>query len=103
MYAEVYGGLGFRSLHDFNISLLGKQAWRLILQPHSLVSQLYKARYYPSSSFLSAKIGGSPSYIWRSILAAQDLIRMGISVRVGSGETVRVIGDPWLPSADPYV
>ncbi|XP_062089022.1 uncharacterized protein LOC133795584 [Humulus lupulus] len=97
------GGLGFRSLYDFNLALLGKQGWRLLQQPQTLVSRLYKARYYPHTSFLSATIGGSPSYIWRSILASQELIRQGAAVRIGDGQSINVLEVPWLPSPDPYV
>lgn len=62
------GGMGFRSIRDFNIALLGKQAWRLMVHPEKLVSRIFKARYYPSDSFLTAKLGSNPSYIWRSVL-----------------------------------
>lgn len=34
------GGLGFRDLHGFNLSLLGKQCWNLINNPNALVSRL---------------------------------------------------------------
>lgn len=40
------GGLGFRSLYDFNIALVGKQCWKFIKEPQSLVARLYKARYF---------------------------------------------------------
>lgn len=71
------GGLGFRCLHEFNIAPLGKQAWKLLLNPNSMVSMVLKARYYPNSSYLEATLGNNPSYIWRCLLAAQDLIRKG--------------------------
>lgn len=48
------GGLGFRKLQEFNIALLCKQGWRLVVKPHSLVGRIYKARYYPDGTFLSA-------------------------------------------------
>lgn len=68
------GGMGFRKLHDFNLALLGKQAWRLITQEQSLVSKIFKARYYPNGNFLTAKVGANPSFVWRSILATQELL-----------------------------
>lgn len=39
------GGMGFRSLRDFNLCLLGKQGWRLQSQPETLVSRIFRARY----------------------------------------------------------
>ncbi|XP_074336657.1 uncharacterized protein LOC141673820 [Apium graveolens] len=33
------------------------------------------AKYYHKVDFLNAEIGGSPSYIWRSILAAKDVLK----------------------------
>ncbi|KAA3462157.1 reverse transcriptase [Gossypium australe] len=49
------GRLGFRSLDQFNIALLAKQA------------QVLKAKYYPHSDFLQAQLGNLPSLTWRSI------------------------------------
>lgn len=54
---KAVGGLGFRHLHDINLTLLGKQGWRLLTQTESLVAKVYKARYYPQGNFLSAKLG----------------------------------------------
>lgn len=98
------GGMGFRSVRDFNIALLGKQAWRLLVHPNNLVSRIFKARYYPSGSFLTAQIGSNPSYIWRSVFVAQNLIKQGISCRVGDGQSLFIKDVPWLPDvADPFV
>lgn len=91
------GGLGFRKLYDFNISLLGKQAWKLVMNQDSLISELFKVRYYPDGSFLSAKVGANPSYVWRSTTATQDLLKSGIARRVGNGANMDVRHDLWLP------
>lgn len=96
--------MGFRKLQDFNVALLGKQGWRLTTQQDSLVSKIYKAPYYPSGTFLTAKVGNNPSYIWRSIMEAQVLLKQGVVRRVGSGINVDILLDPWLPHVeDPYV
>lgn len=55
-------------------------------------------------TFLSAKLGSNPSYIWRSVFESQTLIKQGIGCRVGNGQTISIIEDPWLPmESDTYV
>ena len=34
-------GLGFKDLEDFNVAFLGKQLWRLITHPNSLLSRVF--------------------------------------------------------------
>ncbi|XP_074348254.1 uncharacterized protein LOC141687015 [Apium graveolens] len=97
------GGLGFRKLREFNLALLGKQGWRLMVNPNSLVSKVYKARYYPESAMLTAKLEGIPSYIWRSIMEARVLLKQGVVRRVGKDTAISIVKDPWLPDKDPYI
>ena len=84
------GGLGFRSLRDFNLSLLAKHARRLITDESSLLARVLKARYYPSSSFFSAGLGANPSYTWRSILTSKEIVQCGCIWKIGSGSAVSV-------------
>lgn len=67
--------MGFKNIPDFNVAMVGKQSWMLIVHHESLVAIVYKARFYPSGSFFSAKLGGNPSYMWRSVLAAQEMLK----------------------------
>ncbi|CAH9127293.1 unnamed protein product [Cuscuta epithymum] len=91
------GGLGFRKLREFNIAMLAKQGWRLLSNPESLMARVLKARYFPNSEFLKAKLGNNPSYIWRSIFETQGVLKENIRRRVGNGREVQVWADAWLP------
>lgn len=91
------GGLGFRDIKDFNVALLAKQVWRLHLHPHTLLAKCLKANYYPDKDVLKASVGYNPSYSWRSIQSAINIINKGSCWRVGNGESTMIWEDSWLP------
>ncbi|KAH9728256.1 putative reverse transcriptase/RNA-dependent DNA polymerase [Citrus sinensis] len=80
--------------------MLGRQGWRLLTNPDSLVACLFKARYYLKTGFLEASLGSNPSYVWRSILAAQKAISQGSRIRIGGGREIAISQAPWLPDQD---
>ena len=63
----------------------------------SLLAQVLKAGYYPSSDFMQASLGYNPSYTWRSIHAARQVLHKGLCWRIGNGRSVRIWKDGWLP------
>ncbi|XP_024008064.1 uncharacterized protein LOC112084035 [Eutrema salsugineum] len=93
------GGLGFRDLNDFNLALLAKQLWRLIQYPSSLLARVLRRRYYRQSDPLEDRNVYSPSYGWRSMLAAKPYLKMGLRKTIGSGLNTRVWSEPWIPDA----
>ncbi|XP_019168807.1 PREDICTED: uncharacterized protein LOC109164714 [Ipomoea nil] len=92
-----FGGMGFRRVREMNLAMLGKQGWNFLTKPDALVTKVFKARYFPNCSFLEAKRGSNPSFVWSSIWESQTVLEKGLRWRVGNGESIRVWGDPWLP------
>ncbi|XP_060962204.1 uncharacterized mitochondrial protein AtMg00310-like [Cannabis sativa] len=98
------GGMGFRHLRDFNLSLLGKQGWRLISRPDSLVAKVLKARYFPNGSYLNSSLGNNSSFVWCSVWEAQQLVCKGVRWCVENGRDIKVAHDPWVPCNDnPFI
>jgi hypothetical protein len=100
--AKLEGGLGFRDLVLFNKVLLAKQGWRLLQNPDSLTGKIFEAKYYENSSFLEASLGNRPSFAWRSLLYAKELIIQGSLWRVGDGKKIKIWGDRWVHSPSSY-
>lgn len=69
------GGLGFLDLKAFNKDLLATQVWRLCQEPQSLIGQIMKAKYFPSTNIMHVKVGHNLSLIWHSIHGTVDLVK----------------------------
>ena len=69
------------------------------MRQNSLVYHVFKARYFPICDFVEASLGNNPSYVWRSLMAAQKIVRHGLRWQIGNGLNVQVWNDKWLPSS----
>lgn len=66
--------------------------------------KVLKASYFANTDFLLAQIGANPSYVWRSILESQEIIRKGACWRIGDGNTMSIGMDSWLHDPEnPFV
>ena len=99
---KAHGGMGFKQLKQFNLALLAKQGWRLQTGSNSLLFLVFKAKYFPNSDFVHATMGRKPSFAWRSIMAAQDIVRRGLRWQVGNGKSIHIWQDRWLPTPSQY-
>ena len=51
---------------------------------------------------MKAQMGKRSSYIWRSILSAREVIKMGSRWVIGNGRRVHIWNDKWIPMANMY-
>lgn len=82
---------------DFHVSLLGKHFWRIEADHNSILSKTLKSKYFPKGTIKDAKVGYTPSYVWRNIFSARDLVLEGSRWCIGNGSNVKVWTDGWLP------
>lgn len=94
------GGIGFRELH-YIFSIL-----RCLLNNFGILWNTYrllKAKYFPRTEILSAGPGYRPSYLWRSLLSAKELIKEGMAWRIGNGKRMSIwigVSEPRCPIQD---
>ncbi|GAU39610.1 hypothetical protein TSUD_276500 [Trifolium subterraneum] len=93
---KAYEGLGFRNFEAFNKAMVAKQVWNIVQNPNSLVAKLIKAKYFPHSSLFEAPLGYNPSFAWRSMWHARQILSLGCRWRIGIGDNIRVMHGPWL-------
>ncbi|KAA3474465.1 Ribonuclease H-like superfamily protein [Gossypium australe] len=98
-YSKEDGGMGFKNMSHFNVSLLAKQGWRIINNEDSLVTRVLKAKYFPNNHFLNSILGNTSSYTWKSIWATKDILKKGLFWRVGTCDNISISSDAWIPGS----
>ncbi|CAK8571882.1 unnamed protein product [Lathyrus sativus] len=89
-------GLGFRDFKAFNMSVVAKQGWNLMSKPHALVARIFKAGYFFRSSFLDANLGFNPSFMWKVVWKAKEVLSLGCRWSIGDGSHIKVMNEHWL-------
>ncbi|KAL0434402.1 UNVERIFIED_CONTAM: hypothetical protein Slati_2774500 [Sesamum latifolium] len=82
--------------------MLAKQAWRIAMLPDCPLHQIFKHNYFPNSNYFAAEGSYSPSFMWRSILGARDLLAAGMRWSIGDGESITIMGVPWIPKPSSF-
>ncbi|VVA36912.1 PREDICTED: reverse mRNAase [Prunus dulcis] len=104
--AEAYIGQGGRNYANLSVweelvsktlKLSIKLWWRILEHLISLVGRMLKARYFPNGDFMQAIVGSSPSMIWKAIMWGREVVDDQLVWRVGSGRSIHVFKDRWIP------
>ncbi|KHN04830.1 Putative mitochondrial protein, partial [Glycine soja] len=76
--------------------MLGNQGWMFLSNTKTMVSRIFKDKYFPRRDFLDVVVGHIPSYVWCSIYASQILLKEELRRSTGSGANLCAWGEPWL-------
>lgn len=90
------GGLGFRNLYGFKVALRGKHCLNFVHNTNTLVSRVYKAKYFQNSNILPARKPRDCSFIWTGIWAAKEALSSGFMWVVGDENDIVAVKDPWI-------
>lgn len=90
------GSLGFRYIHEFNLAVLAKQLWRILIHPNFLVSKVSKSKYFENLSIWKVKEKSNNSFLWKSLLSVRLVLQEGLQKRVGDGTNIDIWEDQWI-------
>ncbi|KAE8802566.1 Methionine S-methyltransferase [Hordeum vulgare] len=63
----------------------------------ALHREVLKARYYPDGRLEDTVFSENASSTWQAIQYGLELLKKGLVLRVGNGESIRIWRDKWLP------
>lgn len=92
-----FGGLVNKNSNIMNLVLLTKVAWRILTQPVSLLSKVYRAKYVRSNGWWSSTCIGNQSFVWKSIIKGIHILKGNVCWSIGDGKNVQIGLDPWVP------
>ncbi|KAI5438536.1 hypothetical protein KIW84_024319 [Lathyrus oleraceus] len=95
-YTNKGGRSGFKDFKAFNMSMVAKQGWNLLTKPHALVSRIFKARYYPRTSYFDVNLGYNHSFVWRSICKAKEILTLWCRWSIRDDSHIMVMNEPWI-------
>lgn len=74
--------------------------WNFITNPDSLVTKVYKARYFADCQILKTRKVRGSNYIWEGIWEGKKMLKKGYRWVLGDGQLIEICKDPWLRAKD---
>lgn len=63
-----------------------------------MFERFFKGRYYPRCKINEAPVSVNPSYVWRNIIGAKEVVLSVARWRIGNGDEVKIWEDNWIPT-----
>lgn len=88
-------GMGFKDMRLFNITLIGRQLWRLIDNRDTLCYKFLALKYFEEGDPLHPKYVDKPSYAWSSMVFAAKQLASRFGWQVDDGNTIDISIHNW--------
>ena len=92
------GGLGFKRMHDFNLSLVAKLGWKLLSSSNCLWVNQLLSKYVKYGDFLSSPTPSTASWLWKGIQKIRPIIQEGACLRVSRFSSGPIWTSNWVPT-----
>lgn len=97
------GGLGIHKLKEWNLAFMAKLGWRILNSPDKLWVRLFKDKYLRKTAFLDSFPSSNNSPIWRDILKGRDVLKKGLIVGIGNGNSTSLWYHHWVADKPLYL
>lgn len=82
--------MGFRDLMCFNLAMLAKIGWRVLMYPDSLLANILRNKYFRSTDFMNANCGRGVSWGWKGIVQGRRILEAGMRWHICNGRKVHI-------------
>lgn len=87
---KLLGGVGLSRMTLCNKAVMSKLAWKFVTQPLLPWVQILRQKYHRGSHLLEVYKKPGDSHIWWGLIEGLDVVRHGVTVRLGDGRNTRV-------------
>jgi hypothetical protein len=92
------GGLGFKRMHDFNVTLVAKLGWKMLTKSDCLWVNQLQTKYIKYGDFLSSPSSLTASWLWKGIQKIKPIIAAGTCLRVSRTSSSPIWTSNWVPT-----
>jgi hypothetical protein len=92
------GGLGFKRMHEFNLSLVANLGWKLLNTSDCLWVKQLQTKYIKYGDFLSSPLPTTASWLWKGIQKIKPIIAAGACLRVSRNSSSPIWTSNWVPT-----
>ncbi|GJY57634.1 RNA-directed DNA polymerase, eukaryota, reverse transcriptase zinc-binding domain protein [Tanacetum coccineum] len=91
------GGLGLKSMHEWNIALMAKHLWSIISNKNTIWVKWVKVHKLKGKNLWDIDLNKGMSWSWKHLLNLRDKIKEFVNVKLGNGKTCSLWFDKWHP------